>query len=107
MTGPEIAHAPALRCNPIIVLMNNTRWEMLQAFYPHATYNETVPWPFAELAALWGGRGVRTATVGEFRAALNEAWSESRFTLIEVPLPKGDISPVLSRFVKAFKERVY
>jgi len=24
-----------------------------------------------------------------------------------VPVPKGDISPVLARFVQAFKERVY
>jgi len=107
MTGPEIAHAGVLGCNPIVVLLNNTRWEMLQAFYPHAGYNDTVPWPFARLAELWGGRGVVAATMGEFRAALRDAWREPRFTLIEVPLEKGDISPVLSRFVKAFKERVY
>jgi len=107
MTGSEIAHAGALGCNPIIVLLNNARWEMLQAFYPHAGYNDTVPWPFARLAELWGGRGVVAATIGEFRAALRQAWEEPRFTLIEVPLAKGDISPVLGRFVKAFKERVY
>src|SRR6187549_2103599 len=53
MTGSEIAHAAVLGCNPIVVLLNNSRWEMLQAFYPHATYNETVPWPFARLAELW------------------------------------------------------
>ena len=107
MTGSEIAHAGALGCNPIIVLLNNARWEMLQAFYPHAGYNDTVPWPFARLAELWGGRGVVASTIGEFRAALRQAWEEPRFTLIEVPLAKGDISPVLGRFVKAFKERVY
>jgi indolepyruvate decarboxylase len=107
MTGPEIAHAAALGCNPIVVLLNNTRWEMLQAFYPHATYNETVPWPFAQLAELWGGRGVVAPTLGALRSALREAWHEPRLTLIEVPLAKGDISPVLSRFVAAFKERVY
>jgi indolepyruvate decarboxylase len=107
MTGSEIAHAPALGCNPIVVLLNNNRWEMLQAFYPHAGYNDTVPWPFARLAELWGGRGVVARTIGELRAALSDAWNEPRFTLIEVPLAKGDISPVLSRFVKAFKERVY
>jgi indolepyruvate decarboxylase len=107
MTGPEIAHAGPLGCNPIIVLLNNNRWEMLQAFYPHAGYNDTVAWPFAKLAELWGGRGVLAPTIGHFRAALRDAWAEPRFTLIEVPLEKGDISPVLSRFVAAFKERVY
>ena len=38
----------------MIVLLNNSRWEMLQAFFPHAGYNDTVPWPFAKLAELWG-----------------------------------------------------
>ena len=107
MTGPEIAHAPAFGCNPIVVLLNNNRWEMLQAFYPHAGYNDTVPWPFARLAELWGGRGIVVDTIGALRAALRDAWEEPRFTLIEVPLAKGDISPVLGRFVTAFKERVY
>jgi len=107
MTGPEISHAGALGCNPIVVLLNNGRWEMLQAFYPHAGYNDTVSWPFARLAELWGGRGVVASTMGEFRAALRQAWQESRFALIEVSLAKGDISPVLDRFVKAFKARVY
>ena len=61
MTGPEISHAPQYGCNPVIVLLNNTRWEMLQAFYPHAGYNDTVTWPFAKLAELWGGRGFNRA----------------------------------------------
>src|SRR5207244_8676108 len=47
MTGPEISHAHEYGCNPIVVLLNNGRWEMLQAFFPHARYNDTVSWPFA------------------------------------------------------------
>ena len=107
MTGPEIAHAPGYGCNPVIVLVNNTRWEMLQAFYPHAGYNDTVSWPFARLAELWGGTGYNAATVGELRRALGDAWASPRFSIVEVPVPRGDISPVLARFVQAFKERVY
>jgi indolepyruvate decarboxylase len=107
MTGPEISHAPQYGCNPVIVLLNNTRWEMLQAFYPHAGYNDTVTWPFAKLAELWGGRGFNAPTVGDLRRALEAAWVATSFSIIEVPLAKGDISPVLARFVQAFKERVY
>ena len=107
MTGPEISHAPQYGCNPVIVLLNNTRWEMLQAFYPHAGYNDTVTWPFAKLAELWGGRGFHAPTVGDLRRALETAWAATSFSIIEVPLAKGDISPVLARFVQAFKERVY
>jgi indolepyruvate decarboxylase len=107
MTGPEISHASRYGCNPIVVLLNNQGWEMLQVFFPDATYNSTVPWPFARLAELWGGRGFHAGTAAELKAALDAAAFESRFTLIEVALERGDISPILQRFVAAFKERVY
>ena len=107
MTGPEISHAPQYGCNPVIVLFNNARWEMLQAFFPEATYNTTVPWPFAKLAELWGGRGFNARTPRELRDALHAAWEDGAFALIDVALESGDISPILRGFVKAFKERVY
>ena len=106
MTGSEIAHAAEYLCNPVVILLNNTRWEMLQAFFPTARYNTTVPWPFAKLMELWGGRGFEAQTVKALRAALGEAWHERRATLIEVRLSQGDISPVLRRFVAAFQERL-
>jgi thiamine pyrophosphate-dependent acetolactate synthase large subunit-like protein len=80
---------------------------MLQAFFPDARYNATAAWPFARLAELWGGRGVEVTTAAELASALETAWQESRFSLIEVTLAPGDISPVLQRFVEAFKQRVY
>ena len=107
MTGSEISHAPQYDCNPIIVLFNNGRWEMLQAFFPEAHYNDTVEWPFARLAEIWGGRGFTARTPGRLRATLAEAFEEKRFTLIEVPLAKGDVSPILRGFVKAFSKKVY
>jgi indolepyruvate decarboxylase len=107
MTGPEIAHAAEYGCNPIVVLFDNSRWEMLQAFFPKAQYNDTVPWPFATLADLWGGRGFDVRTPGQFRDALAAAADEKRFTLIDVHLERGDVSPILRGFVEAFKKRVY
>lgn len=105
MTGPEISHAPGQGCAPVVVLLNNSRWEMLQAFFPDARYNTTVPWPFARLAELWGGRGTTVTTPTDLRRALAEAWNTPAFTIIEVVLAPGDISPVLGRFVEAFKRR--
>ncbi len=107
MTGPEISRAGLYKCNPILLLLDNSRWEMLQAFFPDATYNEIVHWPFAQLAALWGGRGFEVRTPGELRAALAAAFDETRFTLLDVTLEPGDISPILRGFVQAFKARVY
>jgi indolepyruvate decarboxylase len=107
MTGGEISHAGQYGCNPIIVVLNNSRWEMLQAFFPDARYNETVTWPFAKLAESWGGRGFRAFTPRQLRDALETAYEEKRFTLIEVGLQQGDLSPILRGFVEAFKKRVY
>ncbi len=107
MTGPEISHAAGYGCNPIVVLLNNGRWEMLQAFFPHAGYNDTVSWPFAKLAELWGGRGFDVTTAGSLTDALAAAARDDRWSLIEVRLKQGDISPTLQRFTTAFKERVY
>jgi indolepyruvate decarboxylase len=108
MTGSEISHARRYGCNPIIVVLNNSRWEMLQAFFPDATYNETVDWPFSKLADLWGGRGFKTHTPRQFRDALEAAYHEERrFALIEVGLAPGDISPILRGFVQAVRRRVH
>ena len=106
MTGSEISHARKYGCNPIVVLLNNSRWEMLQAFFPDAGYNTTVAWPFAKLAELWGGRGLTARTPGEFRRALNDAWQTDCFSLIDVALQPGDLSPILRGFVQAFKKRL-
>ena len=106
MTGLEIAHAPEYGCDPLVIVLNNNRWEMLQAFFPDAAYNEIPSWPFARLGELWGGRGVQVRTAAGLAAALADAWQDRRFAVIEVELAKGDISPSLARFVEAFKTRV-
>ena len=80
---------------------------MLQAFFPQAHYNETASWAFAKLARLWGGFGFEVHTPEDLREALTAAEKENRFSLIEVKLAGGDISPILRRFVQEFKRRVY
>jgi len=107
MTGQEISHAREYKCSPVVVLFNNSRWEMLQAFFPDATYNTTVPWPFASLAELWGGTGLEARTPRQLRDALAAAWRNDCFTLIDVALERGDLSPILRGFVQAFKKQVY
>ncbi len=107
MTGPEISHCQRYGLNPIVVVLNNSRWEMLQSFFPDAGYNETVSWPFAQLAELWGGKGFLAATPRQLAQALDRSLAEPSFSLIEVPLQKGDISPILRGFVEGFKKKVY
>lgn len=107
MTGPEIAHCQRYGLNPIVVLFNNSRWEMLQSFFPHAGYNQTVSWPFARLAELWGGRGFEVHTPRGLNEALQASVPEPGCSLIEVRLKQGDISPILRGFVEGFKQKAY
>jgi hypothetical protein len=89
-----------------IVLLNNARWEMLQAFFPDARYNSTV----AGRSRSWlscGAGAVSSPGRRELRHGLQLAWSGDRFALIEVALQPGDVSPILRGFVRAFKERVH
>ncbi|MEM7481762.1 MAG: indolepyruvate/phenylpyruvate decarboxylase [Acidobacteriota bacterium] len=100
MTGMELIHALAWDLKPIVVLMNNNSWEMLQSFLP-AGYNHLTDWRYADLASLWGAASWRVRTPADLRRALRAANGEERTSLIEVVLEKGDISETLSVFTRS------
>jgi indolepyruvate decarboxylase len=100
MTGWELVNAPRWGVAPIVVVMNNGSWEMLQSFMPTG-YNELVDGRYAELARLWGIRGWHTPTAQDFRRALTEARGHDGPCLIEVPLARGDISRTLATFARS------
>ena len=106
MTGPELSRAAEHGCNPVVIVLNNGSWEMLEAFVPAAGYNRVTSWPYAKLAELWGMTGVEVRSAGHLRRALDAAWQGGKPSLLEIPIERGDISPVLARFVEAFKKRV-
>jgi len=100
MTGTEISWAPFYKLKPIVIVFNNSAWEMLKGFCPEAQYNDIISWPFAKLAEAWGGKGYDVNTVDEFTAALLDAKSQDRFTILDVHLEKGDISRTLQIFTE-------
>ena len=100
MTGWELIHASRWGLSPIVIVMNNESWEMLQSFLPSG-YNELADGRYAELARLWGMEGVRVPTAGDLRAALELAHAAAGPTLIEVPLARGDISETLTTFTRS------
>ena len=104
MTGWELGNARALGADPIVVVFNNSSWEMLRTFQPEGHYHGRGDWDFASMAAGMGGTGHRAGTVGELRMALDQALHQrGRFHLIDARLPAGSLSPTLSRFVRAVK----
>ena len=104
MTGWELGNARALGVDPIVVVFNNSSWEMLRTFQPEGRYHGRGDWDFAAMAPGMGGSGYRADTVGELRMALDQALQQrGRFQLIDARLPAGSLSPTLSRFVQAVK----
>lgn len=104
MTGWELGNAQRCGCDPIVIVFNNSAWEMLRAFEPEAKFNALPRWDFAAMAGGMGGDGVRVRTRTELHAALEAAQAKrGRFQLIDVQLAEGAVSPTLARFVGAVK----
>jgi indolepyruvate decarboxylase len=104
MTGWELGNCRKYGWNPIVILFNNTSWEMLRVFQPGPAYHDLPDWNYAALADGLGGRGRRVTTRAELAEALDAAHADTdRFQLIEAMLPRGAISDTLKRFVEAIR----
>ena len=105
MTGWELGNCRRYGLDPIVILFNNTSWEMLRVFQPESAFNDLDDWHFADIAGSIGGHGARVATRRELAAALDAAVKRRGvFSLIEVMLPRGVTSKTLARFVAGFKK---
>ncbi len=106
MTGWELGNCSRYGWDPIVLVFNNSSWEMLRAFQPHAGFNDLNEWRFAELANALGGEGQRVSTRRELKQALDTAVRQrGRFQLIDIRIPRGVLSNTLARFVAGIKER--
>ncbi len=104
MTGWELGNCRRYGIAPIVVLFNNTSWEMLRVFQPESKFNDLDDWHFADIASSLGGHGTRVTTRRQLAEALEAAFKRNdRFSLIEVMLPRGVTSDTLARFVAGFK----
>jgi len=104
MTGWELGNCRRYGWDPIVILLNNSSWEMLRTFQPESGFNNLDDWGFASMAAGLGGEGVRVHTRAELRDALERAVAtRGHFQLIEAMIPRGVLSDTLSRFVAGVK----
>jgi indolepyruvate decarboxylase len=106
MTGWELGNCRRYGWDPIVIVMNNSSWEMLRVFQPESRFNTLDDWHFAELAGPLGGDGMRVTTRLELAQALDSAARRrGRFQLVEAVLPPGSVSPTLQGFVAALQRR--
>jgi TPP-dependent 2-oxoacid decarboxylase len=99
MTGPEIAQAAHHGCNPIVLVVNNGGWEIFRPVAERPELLSVPAWPYAQLAALWGGRGFKVETAEEIGDALAAADACDSFVIIEVMVSPRDLSPVSRKYI--------
>lgn len=104
MTGWELGNCRRYGWDPIVLVFNNARWEMLHTFQPESKFTDLDEWGFAAMAPSMGGAGVRVHTRAELKAALDHAYAtRGQFQLIEIMIPRGVLSQALQRFVAGVK----
>lgn len=104
MTGWELGNCSRYDLNPIVIVFNNSSWEMLRTFQPESKFNDLGYWAFSELANNLGGRGIKVHTNKELAQALEDVKDETKFSLIEVILEKGILSNTLDKFANGVKK---
>ncbi len=105
MTGWELGNCHRYGWDPLVVLLNNSSWEMLRTFQPESRFNELDEWGFASMAAGMGGDGIRVSTRRQLRDALRRAFAtRGKFQLIEVMIPRGSLSGTMHRYTESLKK---
>jgi indolepyruvate decarboxylase len=97
MTGTELATHVDLGLRPIVLLLNNGGYGMLEAIDRPRHYFNRRPWDYLALARSLGAEAERVASPEELAAALNRADEAPGAYLIEAFTAKEDLSPVMSR----------
>jgi len=95
MTGVEISTAVRLGLNPIVILLNNDGYGTLRQLRSGA-FNTITQWRYARICELvGGGSSVTVSTKGEFDSALVRARKSDRVFVIELKIPRDDVSKQL------------
>ena len=105
MTGPEISHAPMLGVNPIIIVVNNSGWQIFRPIAERPELLEIPPWPYAKLGEDWGGAGFVARNLAELREALEAAHAKKTFSIIEAKVAVDDLSPITIKYIQAAARR--
>jgi len=95
MTGTELSTAVRLGLNPIILVLNNDGYGTMRRIHDGA-FNAITQWNYAAICDLvGGGESVVASTKGQLDAAIRRAQLCNRATVIEVKVPRDDVSPQL------------
>jgi indolepyruvate decarboxylase len=97
MTGTELATMVQQRLAPIVLLLNNSSYGMLEAIDGSRPYYARPSWDYAAMARALGASAQRVTTPAELAAAIASAEAETVAFLIEAVIARDDFSPVMAR----------
>jgi indolepyruvate decarboxylase len=97
MTGTELATHVDQGLRPIVLLLNNGGYGMLEAIDRPRRYYDRRNWDYPALARSLGAEAERVTSAAELRAALRRADDAPGAYLIEVFTARDDLSPVMAR----------
>ncbi len=97
MTGVEISTAVRLGLNPIIIVLNNDGYGTLRQIRS-GCFNTITRWNYDKICDLvGGGNSIIASTNGEFDSALVRARKSDRVFVIELKIPRDDVSKQLTQ----------
>ena len=97
MTGVEISTAVRLGLNPIILVLNNDGYGTMRKIRD-GCFNVITKWNYHKICELVGGGEATTvSTKGELDDALSSARNAREVSVIEIKIPRNDVSPQLAR----------
>lgn len=97
MTGTEISTAVRLGLNPIIFVLNNDGYGTMRKM-SDGSFNVITQWNYAKICGLvGGGEPAVVSTKGDLDDAIRAAEKSGKLTVIEIKIPREDISPQLAR----------
>jgi indolepyruvate decarboxylase len=96
MTGTEISTATRLGQSPIILILNNEGYGTMRKIRD-GSFNVISQWNYGKICELVGGGESTVAkTKGELDGAIRRAMGSRTLQVIEVRLPRNDMSPQLA-----------
>jgi len=97
MTGTEVSTAVRLGLNPIIFVLNNDGYGTMRRIH-EGKFNIITQWNYRKICELvGGGDAVAVSSKGELDEAIGWAQDSGELAVIEVKIPRDDISPQLAR----------
>jgi indolepyruvate decarboxylase len=95
MTGTELSTAVRLGLKPIVLILNNEGYGTMRKIRD-GRFNVISQWKYGKICELVGGGEASIAsTKGELDGAIRAALGSNQLHVIDVQLPRDDLSPQL------------